>query len=110
MAHSDLGIRILIIGVTRDMVQTQTRTLNLVEDLGAGAGLTTAQMYDVLRVASKTVDKDKADVITTKKLDILLISTLRKWKMTGDRQDTIPWVKEHLSLKTRRSKNGMMIM
>ena len=47
MAHSDLGIRILIIGVTRDTVQTQIRTLNQVEDLRAGAGLTTAKMYDV---------------------------------------------------------------
>ena len=53
MAHSDLGVRILTIGVTKDMVQTQIRTLNQVEDLGAGAGLTTAQMYDVLELPAK---------------------------------------------------------
>ena len=41
-------VRILIIGVKRDMVQTQIRTLNQVKDLGAGTGLTTGQMYDVL--------------------------------------------------------------
>ena len=53
MVHSDLGVRTLIIGVTRDMVQTQTRTLNLVEDLGTGAGLTTAQMYNILELPAK---------------------------------------------------------
>ena len=53
MAHLDLGVRILIIEATRDMVQTQTRTLNLVEDLGAGAGLTTAQMYNILELPAK---------------------------------------------------------
>ena len=36
MAHSDLGFRILIIEAIRDMGQTQTETLNQMEDLGAG--------------------------------------------------------------------------
>ena len=36
MAHSDLGVRILIIEATRDMVQTRTKILNQVEDLGQG--------------------------------------------------------------------------
>ena len=52
MVHSDLGVRILI-EATRDMVQTRTRILNQVEDLGAGAGLTTAQMYGVLGLPAK---------------------------------------------------------
>ena len=53
MAHSDLGVRILIIEATRDMVQTRTRILSQVEDLGAGAGLTMAQMYGVLELPVK---------------------------------------------------------
>ena len=53
MAHSDLGVRILIIEATRDMVQTRTRIFNQVEDLGAGTGLTTAQMYGVLELSAK---------------------------------------------------------
>ena len=85
MAHSDLGVRILIIGVARDMVQIQIRTLNQMEDLGAGAGLTTAQMYNILELLAKLLTRTKADGITAKKLDILLISALRKWKMKGDR-------------------------
>ena len=83
MVHSDLGVRILITGVTRKMVQT--RTLNQVEDLGAGAGLTTAQMYNILELPAKPWTRTKADVITAKRLDTLLVSALRKWKMTGDR-------------------------
>ena len=53
MAHSDLGVRILIIGVIRDMGQTQTKTLNQMEDLGAGADLITAQMYSILELLVK---------------------------------------------------------
>ena len=53
MAHSDLGVRILIIGAIRDMGQTQTRTLNQMEDLGAGADLITAQMYGILELLVK---------------------------------------------------------
>ena len=53
MVHSDLGVRILIIEATRDMVQTRTRTLDQVEDLGVGASLTTAQMYDILELPAK---------------------------------------------------------
>ena len=56
MVHSDLEVRILIIEATRDMVQTRTRTLDFhlqVEDLGGGAGLTTAQMYGVLELPAK---------------------------------------------------------
>ena len=53
MAHSDLGVRILIIGAIRDMGQTQTKTLNRMEDLGTGADLITAQMYGVLGLLVK---------------------------------------------------------
>ena len=53
MAHSDLGVRILIIGALRDMGQTQTKTLNQMEDLEAGADLIIAQMYGILELLVK---------------------------------------------------------
>ena len=77
-------------------------------DLEAEAGLITAQMYDALEWLVELLIRIKADAITARKLDILLVNVLRKLKMKGDMCDTILWAKEYLSLKTGRSKSGMM--
>ena len=52
----------------------------------------------------------KAGVVTARKLNTLLVNAPRKLKMKQDKCDTILWAKEYLSLKTGRSKNGMMTM
>ena len=79
-------------------------------DSEAEVGLITVQMYDTLEWLVELLIRIKADAITARKLDILLVNVLRKLKMKGDKHDTILWAKEYLSLKTGRSKNGMMTM
>ena len=79
-------------------------------DSEAEAGLITAQMYDTLQWLVELLIRIKVDAITARKLDILLVNVLRKLKMKGDKCDTIIWAKEYLSLKTGRSKSGMMTM
>ena len=79
-------------------------------DSEAEAGLITALMYDALGWLVELLIRIKADVITARKLDILLVNVLRKLKMKGDKRGTTLWAKEYLSLKTGRSKNGMTIM
>ena len=79
-------------------------------DLEAEAGLITALMYDALGWLVELLIRIKANVITAKKLDILLVNVLRKLKMKGDKPGITLWAKEYLSLKTGRSKSGMMTM
>ena len=50
---------------------------------GAEAGLITALMYDALGWLVELLIRIKTDVITAKKLDILLVNVLRKLKMKG---------------------------
>ena len=57
-------------------------------DSEAEAGLITAQMYDALGWLVELLIRIKADVITVKKLDILLVNVLRKLKMKGDKRGT----------------------
>ena len=54
-------------------------------DLEAEAGLIIAPMYDALGWLVERLIRTKADVITVKNLDILLVNVLRKWKMKGDK-------------------------
>ena len=79
-------------------------------DSEAEVGLITVQMYDALGWLVELLIRIKANAITARKLDILLVNVLRKLKMKGDKCDTILWAKEYLSLKTGRSKSGMMTM
>ena len=79
-------------------------------DSEAETGLITVQMYDALRWLVELLIRIKADAITARKLDILLVNVLRKLKMKGYKHATILWAKEYLSLKTGRSKSGMMTM
>ena len=79
-------------------------------DLVAEAGLITVQMCDALEWLVELLIRIKADAITARKLDILLVNAPRKLKMKGDKHGTILWAKEYPSLKTGRSKNGMMTM
>ena len=77
-------------------------------DSEAEAGLITVQIYDALGWLVELLIRIKVDAITVRKLDILLVNVLRKLKMRGDKGDTILWAKAYLSLKTGRSKSGMM--
>ena len=79
-------------------------------DSEAEAGLITVQMYDALGWLVELLIRIKADAITARKLDILSVNAPRKLRMKGDKHNTILWVREYLSLKTGRSKNGMKIM
>ena len=79
-------------------------------DLEAEAGLITALTYDALGWLVELLIRIKADVITARNLDILLVIVLRKLKRKGDERGTTLWAKEYLSLKTGRSKSGMMTM
>ena len=80
------------------------------EDLVAEAGLITVQMCDILGWLVEPLIRIKAGAITARKLDTLLVNAPRKLKMRWDKCDTILWAKEYPSLKTGRSKNGMMTM
>ena len=80
------------------------------EDLEAEAGSITVQMCDSLEWLVEPLIRTKVGAITARKFDTLLVNAPRKLKMKGDKHDTILWAKEYLSLKTGRSKNGMMIM
>ena len=53
-------------------------------DLGAEAGLITVQIYKALGWLVELLIRIKADTITARKLDILLVNVLRKLKMKGD--------------------------
>ena len=79
-------------------------------DSEAEAGLIIAPMYDTLGWLVERLIRTKADAITVKNLDILLLNVLRRWKMEGDKRGTTLWAKGYLSLKTGRSKSGMMTM
>ena len=79
-------------------------------DFAAEAGLITVQMCNALGWLVELLIRIKADAITARKLEILLVNAPRKLKMKGDKHDTILWTKEYLSLKTGRSKNWMMTM
>ena len=79
-------------------------------DSEAEAGLITALTYDTLGWLVDLLIRIKADVTTARNLDILLVNVLRKLKTKGDKQGTTLWAKEYLSLKTGRSKSGMMTM
>ena len=79
-------------------------------DSEAEAGLITVQMYNALGWLLELLIRIKADAITARKLDILLVNVPGKLKMKGDKRDTILWAREYLSLKTGRSKSGMMTM
>ena len=79
-------------------------------DSEAEAGLITALTYDSLGWLVELLIRIKADVITARNLDILLVNVIRKLKMRGDKRGTTLWAKEYLSLKTGRSKSGMMTM
>ena len=52
-------------------------------DSEAEAGLITVQMYDALGWLVELLIRIKADAITARKLDILLVNVLRKLKMKG---------------------------
>ena len=52
------------------------------------AGLITVQTYDALGWLVELLIRIKADAITARKLDILLVNVLRKLKMKGDKHDT----------------------
>ena len=79
-------------------------------DSEAEAGLITALTYDALGWLVELSIRIKADVITARNLDILLVNVIRKLKMKGDKRGTTLWAKEYRSLKTGRSKSGMMTM
>ena len=79
-------------------------------DSEAETGLITVQMYDALGRLVELLIRIKADAITARKLDILSVNAPRKLRMKEDKHDTILWAKEYLSLKTGRSKSGMITM
>ena len=79
-------------------------------DSEAEAGLIIVQMCDALEWLVEPLIRTKVGAITARKFDILSVNAPRKLKMKGDKCDTILWAKEYLSLKTGRSKNGMMTM
>ena len=68
-------------------------------DLEAEAGLIIAPTYDALGWLAERLIRTKADVITVKNLDILLVNVLRKWKMKGDKRGTTLWAKGYLSFE-----------
>ena len=71
----------------------KTETLDQMADLAAEAGLITVQMCDALGWLVEPLIRIKADAITARKLDILLVNAPRKLKMKGDKRDTILWVR-----------------
>ena len=60
------------------------------------------------RVASRTIDKDKGRCYYCKEIGHFVSKCTKKLKMKGDKRGTTLWAKKYLSLKTGRSKSGMM--